>query len=132
MQIIARTPAFKRPASWFVGDVWADTLYRGDQPSRIRAGLARFAPGARSAWHSYGLGQILYITEGIALIGVRGGHIIEARPGEVIWTPAGEQHWHGAAPGQFMTHLALWETGDVDWLEHVTDDDYHPRRAGDA
>jgi quercetin dioxygenase-like cupin family protein len=128
MEIVARPPTFKGPADWFTGDVWADTLYRGDDPSRIRAAMARFAPGARSAWHSHALGQTLYIVEGTALIGVRAGLIIEANPGEVVWTPPGEEHWHGAAPGQFMTHLALWETDAVDWLEHVADDDYQPPR----
>jgi quercetin dioxygenase-like cupin family protein len=132
MEIVTRPPTFKGPADWFTGDVWADTLYRGDEPCRIRAGVARFAPGARSAWHSHGLGQALYIIEGIALAGARGGLIIEARPGEVIWTPPGQEHWHGAAPGQFMTHLALWEADAVSWLEHVTDDDYQASRTGSA
>lgn len=64
------------------------------------------------------------IVEGIALIQDRGGEILEAHPGDVIWTPAGEEHWHAAAPDQFMTHLALWETDEVQWLEHVTDAEY--------
>lgn len=86
--------------------------------------MVRFAPGARTAWHSHGLGQNLLIVEGIALIQARGGEIVEAHPGDVIWSPAGEEHWHGAAPDQFMTHLALWETDEVAWLEHVTDTEY--------
>jgi quercetin dioxygenase-like cupin family protein len=132
MEIVARPPAFKGPAGWFAGDVWVDTLYRGDEPSRIRAGIARFVPGARSAWHSHGLGQALYIVEGIALIGARGALIIEAHPGDVVWAPPGQEHWHGAAPGQFMTHLALWEGDAVDWLEHVTDHDYQAPRTRSA
>ena len=90
----------------------------------MRANTVRFAPGARTAWHSHGLGQTLYIVEGIALIQARGGQILEAGPGEVIWTPPGEEHGHGAAPGQFMSHIALWETDEVAWLEHVTDTEY--------
>jgi quercetin dioxygenase-like cupin family protein len=108
----------------FTGDAWFDVIYRGQDPSRARANMVRFAPGARTAWHSHGLGQTLYIVEGIALIQSRGTEILEAHPGDVIWTPPGEEHWHGAAAGQFMSHLALWETDEVAWLEHVTDDEY--------
>jgi quercetin dioxygenase-like cupin family protein len=124
MEIVQRTPTQKLPGQWFTGDAWADVLHRGEDPSRIRANVVRFAPGARTAWHSHGLGQTLYVVAGIALIQARGGEVLEARPGDVIWTPPGEQHWHGAAPDQFMTHLALWETDDVTWLEHVTDAEY--------
>lgn len=69
-------------------------------------------------------GSLGYVVDGIALIQSRGGKILEARPGDVIWTPPGEEHWHGAAPDHFMTHIALGETDDVDWLEHVTDSEY--------
>ncbi|MFI6699055.1 cupin domain-containing protein [Streptomyces sp. NPDC050509] len=86
-------------------------------------------PGARTAWHSHGLGQTLYIVEGVALVQSRGGDIIEAHPSDVIHTPPGGQHWHGAAPDQFMTHLARWETDDATWLEHVSDDEYNGPRA---
>lgn len=128
MEILNRPPTFKGPPEWFTGDVWIDVIYRGEEPSRMRANTVRFTPDARTAWHSHGLGQTLDIVEGIALIGSRGGQIIEAHPGDVIWTPPGEEHWHGAAPGQFMTHIALWETDDVTWLEHVTDGDYQGPR----
>ena len=99
-------------------------------------GPVKFAPRARTAWHSHGLGQTLYVVEGIALIQSRGGVIIEAHPGDVIYTPPGEEHWHGAAPDHFMIHLALWENPGPDgppennWLEHVADDEYNgPRRS---
>jgi len=128
MEIIKHPPTFKGPPEWFTGDVWGDVIYRGEEPSQMRANTVRFTPGARSAWHSHGLGQTLYIVEGIALIGSRSGQIIQAHPGDVIWTPPGEEHWHGAAPGQFMTHIALWETDDVNWLEHVTDEEYQGPR----
>jgi quercetin dioxygenase-like cupin family protein len=119
----------KLPAEWFTRDAYADVIHRGEEPSRMRANMVRFTPGARTAWHSHGLGQTLYIVEGIALVQSRGGNIIEAQPGDVIHTPPGEQHWHGAAPDQFTTHLALWETDDATWLEHVSVDEYNGPRA---
>ncbi|MFD8526434.1 cupin domain-containing protein [Streptosporangium canum] len=124
MELLQQPPTAKGPAEWFAGDVWFDVIYRGRDASKARANTVRFAPGARTAWHSHGLGQALLIVEGIALIQARGGKLIEARPGDVVWTPPGEEHWHGAAPGQFMTHLALWEGDDTTWLEHVTDAEY--------
>jgi quercetin dioxygenase-like cupin family protein len=128
MEVLERPPTFKGPAEWFTGDVWGDVICRGADPSRMRANMVRFSPGARTAWHSHALGQTLLIVEGIALVQSRGEKIIEARPGEVIYTPPGEEHWHGAAPGQFMIHLALWETDEAIWLEHVTDEEYHGPR----
>ncbi|MFK0170658.1 cupin domain-containing protein [Streptomyces sp. NPDC090306] len=133
MEIIQPPATAKLPPEMFSGDAWADVIHRGEDPSRARANMVRFAPGARTAWHSHGLGQTLYIVEGIALIQSRGGDIVEARPGDVIFTPAGEEHWHGAAPDRFMAHVALWEGDDVDWLEHVSDAEYtgprHPTRS---
>jgi len=130
MEILKRPATMKLPAEMFTGDAWADVICRGEDPSRVRANMVRFAPGARTAWHSHGLGQTLYIVEGIALIQARGGEIVEAHPGDVVFTPAGEEHWHGAAPDRFMAHLALWEGDEVAWLEHVTDIEYNgPRRS---
>ncbi|MFG2793116.1 cupin domain-containing protein [Streptomyces sp. NPDC048419] len=128
MELLKKQPTMKLPSDCFTGDAWADVIHRGEEPSRSRANAVRFAPGARTAWHSHGLGQTLYVVEGIALIQAREGEILEAHPGDVIWTPPGEEHWHGAAPDHFMTHLALWETDDVAWLEHVTDTEYGARR----
>lgn len=129
MEILEQPSTAKLPEQWFTGDAWADVIHRGEDPSRVRANMVRFAPGARTAWHSHGLGQTLYIVEGVALVQARGGEIVEAHPGDVLWTPPGEQHWHGAAPDRFMTHLALWETDDVTWLDHVTDTEYTAPRA---
>ena len=134
MELLKQPPTGKGPAQMFAGDVWFDVIYRGEEPSRARANMVRFAPGARTAWHSHGLGQTLYIVEGIALVQSRGGEIIEAHPGDVIYTPSGEEHWHGAAPDHFMIHLALWENPGPDggpentWLEHVADDEYNGPR----
>ena len=124
MEILKQPSTMKLPAAMFTGHAWADVIYRGEDPSRTRTNMVRFAPAARTAWHSHGLGQTLYIVEGIALIQSRGGGIVEAHPGDVIFTPAGEEHWHGAAPDRFMAHIALWEGDEVNWLEHVTDDEY--------
>jgi quercetin dioxygenase-like cupin family protein len=130
MELLTKQPTITLPAAQFTGDAWADVIYRGEDPSKARANAVRFAPGARTAWHSHGLGQTLYIVEGIALIQSRGGDILQAHPGDVIWTPPGEEHWHGAAPGHFMIHIALWETDEVTWLDHVTDGEYNgPRRS---
>ncbi|MFF3846472.1 cupin domain-containing protein [Streptomyces sp. NPDC002328] len=128
MELLKQPPTVKLPAEWFTGDAYADVIHRGKEPSRMRANMVRFTPGARTAWHSHALGQTLYIVEGIALVQSRGGDIIEAHPGDVIHTPPGEEHWHGAAPDHFMIHLALWETDDATWLEHVSDDDYNGPR----
>ncbi|MFI9842407.1 cupin domain-containing protein [Nonomuraea sp. NPDC051941] len=124
MKIVKRPPTAKLPAEWFTGDAWADVILRGEDPSRARASMVRFAPGARTAWHSHGLGQTLYIVEGVALIQSRGGEIIEAHPGDIVHTPPGEEHWHGAAPDRFMIHLGMWEGDDTAWLDHVTDAEY--------
>ncbi|MGW0201094.1 (R)-mandelonitrile lyase [Nonomuraea sp. NPDC003201] len=128
MKIVKQPPTAKLPAEWFTGDAWADVIYRGEDPSRARANMVRFAPGARTAWHSHGLGQTLYIVEGVALIQSRGAEIIEAHPGDIVHTPPGEEHWHGAAPDRFMIHLAMWEGDDAAWLDHVTDTEYNGPR----
>lgn len=130
MRILPKTPTVKNPPEHFTGDVWVDSIatpQEGDQ--HMTAGLVRFAPGARTAWHSHQRGQTLHITEGVALIGTRDGKVITARPGQTIYTPPGEEHWHGATPTDFMEHLAMLENGadpasTTVWSEHVTDDDY--------
>ena len=109
MQRLPRQPTTKAPAERFTGDVWVDVIARGEPPSRIRVNVVRFAPGARNAWHAHALGQTLYVLEGIGRIQARGGRVMEIRPGDTIYTPPGEWHWHGAAPDRFMTHLAIWE-----------------------
>ena len=134
MELLKQPPTGQGPAEMFAGDAWFDVIYRGEEPSRARANVVKFAPGARTAWHSHGLGQTLYIIEGVALVQSRGGEIVEAYPGDIIYTPPGEEHWHGAAPDRFMIHLALWENPGPDgapentWLEHVTEADYRGPR----
>jgi quercetin dioxygenase-like cupin family protein len=128
MELVTRTATFKGPENWFAGDVWADVLHRGEDPSRVRMNMVRFTPGSRTAWHSHGLGQTLYIVEGIALFGSRDGSVIEAHPGDVVHTPPNEDHWHAAAPDRFMAHIALWEGDEVDWQEHVSEAEYNGPR----
>ncbi|TDD66532.1 cupin domain-containing protein [Jiangella aurantiaca] len=130
MNIEPKTATAKGPADWFTGDVWIDTIAsRKPEPSRMVAVRVRFAPAARTAWHSHAHGQTLHVTAGVALMGTRDGTILEVHPGQTVYTPPGEEHWHGATPDDFMEHLALLEgTSDGDgatWLEHVGDEDYH-------
>jgi quercetin dioxygenase-like cupin family protein len=108
------------PAEWFTGAVWFNDLSGGGQ---VSLGSVHFSPGARTAWHSHPGGQTLYVMEGVARVQDRGGPVEEVRAGETVVTEAGVWHWHGAAPGQFMTHLAVYE-GAPDWGEPVSDDEY--------
>ena len=128
MQILPKEPTVKASADNFIGDVWYDTLIRGEVPSRIRVSVVRFAPGARNAWHAHAAGQTVHVTEGVGLIQSRGGKAVEIRPGDTVHTPPGEWHWHGAAPERFMTHLAMWEASaegkEADWGEQVSDPEY--------
>lgn len=119
----------KAPAELFTGDVYVESIARPKaSPSKMIVARVRFTPGARTAWHSHALGQTLHVTEGVALMQARGGEIMVVRPGQTVYTPPGEEHWHGAAPEQFMEHLAMLEgveDGDgTTWLEHVTDAEY--------
>ena len=128
MELLKQPPTMKAPAQMFTGDAWFDVIYRGEEPSRSRANMVKFAPGARTAWHSHGLGQTLYIVEGIALIQSRGGELVEARPGDIIYTPPGEEHWHGGTQATVMCHIAMLEDTEdgetTTWLEPVTDEQY--------
>ena len=128
MELKPVTPTAKGPASTFTGDVYVNPIYRGDQPSRMIVSLVRFTPGARTNWHSHAVGQTLYVAEGLGRVQSRGSAIVEIRPGDVIHTPAGEWHWHGAAPDHFMTHIAMWEAPaqgpESEWGELVTDAEY--------
>ena len=131
MEIKPKQPTAKGPAETFTGDVWVDPIANGKEPSRVRVNLVRFSPGARSAWHSHALGQTLYVTEGAGLVQSRGGDTVKIRPGDVISAAPDEEHWHGATPDDFMTHLSFTEgvgngeRPETDWGAHVTDAEYH-------
>ncbi len=116
------------PADWFTGTVYIDTVRNPDGQSAIGCAHVRFAPGARTAWHSHPRGQTLYVTDGIGLVCYRGGDAVEIRPGDVVYIEPGEEHWHGATSERFMAHVAMQEADDhgqvVTWLEHVSDADY--------
>jgi quercetin dioxygenase-like cupin family protein len=128
VEIQAKQPTLKGPAETFIGDVWFDVIARGGDFTRMRVNVVRFAPGARTAWHTHPGGQTLYVTEGRGLVQARGGPVIEIRHGDVIYTPPGEWHWHGAARDHFMTHIAMWEVDDrgnsATWGALVTDEEY--------
>ena len=130
MEIQAKKPSVKGPAHMFTGDVWFDVIAAPQpEPSRMRVNAVHFAPCARTAWHSHAVGQTLHVTEGVGLVQARGGEVTVMRPGDTIYTPPGEWHWHGAAPDHFMTHLAMWEApadgAESEWGDLVTDEEYN-------
>ena len=123
-------PSNKGPADWFTGAVRIDPLFQPSQPARTAAASVTFEPGARTAWHTHPLGQTLIVTTGSGLAQHWGGPVQQIRPGDTVWFPPGEKHWHGASPTTAMTHIAIQESLDgkvVEWLEHVTDEQYQPR-----
>jgi quercetin dioxygenase-like cupin family protein len=120
-------PSGKGSADYFTGTVRIDPLFQAPEPARATGGSVTFEPGARTAWHTHPLGQTLIVTAGLGRVQRWGGQIEDIRPGDVIWFPPGEKHWHGASPTTAMTHIAIQERLDgkvVDWLEHVTDEQY--------
>jgi quercetin dioxygenase-like cupin family protein len=109
----------------FTGDVWVDGITAGAGPGTATLATVRFSPGARTAWHCHANGQTLHVTDGVGVVQTRDGHTIVMRPGDTVYTPPGVWHWHGAAPGSFMTHLALsLAGGEVEWGDHVTGEEY--------
>lgn len=123
MEVVPKEPTAKGPDRWFTGDVWLDAIAGGGENTRLNVSAVHFSPGARTAWHSHAGGQTLYVAEGRGLVQSRGRSIVEIRSGDVIFTPDGEEHWHGASPDHFMTHLSMTE-GAARWGEHVTDAEY--------
>jgi quercetin dioxygenase-like cupin family protein len=120
-------PSVKGPLDYFTGTVRIDPLFQADQPARVGGASVTFEPGARTAWHTHPLGQTLIVTAGFGLVQRWGGPIEEIRPGDVVWFPAGEKHWHGATGNTAMTHIAIQEQLDgkaVDWMEKVSDEQY--------
>jgi quercetin dioxygenase-like cupin family protein len=129
MEIIKKsTETAAGPADWFTGAVYMDVVAAPSGPSRLQAFSVHFTPGARTAWHTHPNGQTIYVTEGVGLCQRRGGSIEVIRPGDRVFFEAGEEHWHGAAPDRFMTHLAMQQVDDegnaATWGDHVTDEEY--------
>jgi quercetin dioxygenase-like cupin family protein len=123
-------PSGKGPADWFTGTVRIDPLFQATTPARVAVAAVTFEPGARTAWHTHPLGQTLIVTGGCGRAQRWGEPVQEIRPGDVVWFAPGEKHWHGGAPTTAMTHIAVQEQLDgkaVEWLEHVTDDQYGGR-----
>src|SRR3954452_10970756 len=116
------------PQEWFTGAVYVNTVAAPSGPSRLQASSVHFTPGARTAWHTHPNGQTICVTEGVGLAQRRGGPIEVIRPGDRVFFEPGEDHWHGAAPNRFMTHLGIVEVDEeckpADWGEHVTDEEY--------
>ncbi len=120
-------PSAKGRDEYFTGAVRVDPLFEAPAPARVAGASVTFEPGAHTAWHTHPLGQTLIVTSGCGLVQSWGGPVRKIRPGDVVWCPPGEKHWHGATATTGMTHLAILEHLDgrnVDWLEKVTDEEY--------
>lgn len=122
-------PSVQRSPDYFTGTVRIDSPFQGSVPARVGGATVTFEPAARTAWHTHPLGQTLIVTAGRGLIQEWGGPAREIRPGDIVWIPAGVKHWHGAAPQSSMSHIAIAEALEgkvVDWMEHVSDQQYAP------
>jgi quercetin dioxygenase-like cupin family protein len=120
-------PSRQGPADYFTGTVCIDPLFTAPAPARVVGASVTFEPGARTAWHTHPLGQTLIVMAGLGWAQREGGPVEEIRPGDVVWFPPGEKHWHGATPATAMTHIAIQEAQDgktVDWMEMVSEDQY--------
>jgi 4-carboxymuconolactone decarboxylase len=130
MMTITRTgsqPSHQGPAEYFTGSVRIDPLFQAKEPSRTSGAYVSFEPSARSAWHTHPLGQTLIVTAGIGWVQQEGSEKQEIRPGDVIWTPPGVKHWHGATSTSSMTHIAIQEEvngRNVEWMEKVSEEEY--------
>jgi quercetin dioxygenase-like cupin family protein len=120
-------PTRRAPSEHFTGTVWQDPIIQAEAPARIVAARVTFEPGARTNWHIHPLGQTLYVLSGIGRFQTKGGPVLEIRPGDVIWIPPNEKHWHGGSPTNGMTHIAMQESLEGNyssWMEPVTDAEY--------
>jgi quercetin dioxygenase-like cupin family protein len=123
-------PSRHGPAEYFTGSVRVEPVFDASDPARVRSAKVSFEPGARTAWHRHPLGQILIVVSGVGLVQRWGGAIEEIHPGDVVWFPPDEKHWHGATSSSSMTHIAIQEAlngSPVEWLEHVSDEQYRAR-----
>jgi quercetin dioxygenase-like cupin family protein len=124
-------PSGKGPEDWFTGSVRIDPLFQPNEHRKVAAATVTFEPGARTAWHTHPLGQTLIVVSGIGWVQREGGPVEEIRPGDIVWFPPGEKHWHGASPIIAMSHIAIQEQLNdkvVDWMEKVTDEEYQNKR----
>ena len=126
-------PSAKGPADYFTGSVRIDPLFETPEPARMLGAHVTFEPCSRTAWHTHPLGQILIVTAGCGFVQSWGGPLKKIRPGDVVWCPPREKHWHGATTTTAMTHIALVEQLDgksVDWMEKVSDEQYRVASEG--
>jgi quercetin dioxygenase-like cupin family protein len=120
-------PSSQGPARYFTGSARVDPLFAPHAPATTSGACVTFEPGARSAWHSHPAGQVLIVTAGVGRVQRWGGPVQEIRPGDVVWTPPGVKHWHGAAPSTSVTHIAIQDSVDgknVEWMAKVSDEQY--------
>ena len=123
----------RAPKEYFTGTVWQDPIIVAAAPARLVVNRVSFEPGARTNWHSHPFGQTLYVVAGLGLVQKEGEAIRQIRPGDVVWIPPGEKHWHGGSPTNGMTHLAMQEALDgntATWMEPVTDAQYGGKVGG--
>src|SRR6266851_4026916 len=126
-------PTRRAPKEYFTGTVWQDPIIATAAPARIASTRVSFEPGARTYWHTHALGKTLYVISGVGRVQTRSGPVREIRPGDVVWIPPGEKHWHGASPTNGMTHIAMQESLDgsyVTWMEPVTDAEFSAKVGG--
>jgi quercetin dioxygenase-like cupin family protein len=126
-------PSTAGPSEYFTGSVRIDSSFQRSAPARVTGAIVTFDAGARTAWHTHPLGQTLIVTSGFGRVQRADGAIEEIRAGDVVWIDPGEKHWHGASPTSAMTHIAIQERLDgkaVEWMEHVTDEQYQARSNG--
>jgi len=120
-------PTRRASSDWFTGTVWQDPINTPPAPARVNSARVAFEPGARTAWHTHPLGQTLFVISGVGRVQTKGGPVREIRPGDTVWIPPNEKHWHGASPANGMVHIAMHESLDgthVTWMEQVTDEEY--------
>ena len=134
MELIPVSPTATAPSENFTGAVYVDPIHQPAGPSRMTVSMVRFTPGAHTNWHSHALGQTLHCTDGLGLVVTRDGTVIHLRAGDTVYTPPGEDHWHGATHTSLMCHLAMLESTtegeSTTWLEPVTDEEYAAAHLG--
>jgi len=120
-------PTRRAPKEYFTGTVWQDPVIAAEAPARVVANRVSFEPGARTNWHTHPLGQTLYVVSGVGRVQTKGEPVREIKPGDVVWIPPGEKHWHGGSPTTGMTHVTIQESLDgshATWMEPVTDEEF--------
>jgi quercetin dioxygenase-like cupin family protein len=124
---VGSRPTRRAPPEYFTGTVWQDPIIATEAPARIVSTRVSFEPGARTNWHTHPLGQTLYVVSGVGRVQTKGEPVREISPGDVVWIPPGEKHWHGGSPTNGMAHIAIQEAQDgnyATWMEPVTDEEY--------